>query len=123
MTNSNDHDLVEEPCGCTGEYICAYHAVGLEPPTVALPTTEEPIRTRARKRLFYTRRARLIVSAAIVTGVYILIGVWAGAVTDGLFGALYIGGIALLTAALIWGIFAGIAALAVWIYRGEPRHG
>lgn len=68
-----------------------------------------------------TRRARFVVALAILTGWYISICAWAGFVTDGFFGALRIGGIALITAILLWAIVGGLVLLVGWVAKGEPR--
>lgn len=71
--------------------------------------------------LFRTRRARAVVALTIVTFGYVLLGFWAGAMTEGFWGALRIGGIALVTALILWGIVGGIILLVGWVWKGEPR--
>lgn len=82
----------------------------------------EPLRMRERRTvLFPTRRARILVALALFTLVYILIGFWAGLMTEGIVGALRIGGISIIQAMLAWACFGGLIALISWIWKGEPR--
>ena len=70
---------------------------------------------------FRSRRARLLVVLGGVTLFLILLGFWAGGVTEGFWGALRIGGIAIIFSLLVWALAAAIAIAVGWIWKGEPR--
>jgi hypothetical protein len=65
-----------------------------------------------------TRRARALIIAAVFSVALILVGFWAGAVTGGFFGALYVGGAAIIFFLLLWGIISAVAFSVSWIMRG-----